>query len=136
MKTVKIKVGELEKAEDDGLLDKKLDEEGAPVPSGASTKIDSLGLSLDSITAQDRQAYKIGDDVTGVIVTDAKELSEAAEKGLAAGDVIVEINQQIITDPKGAKDIIDKAAKAGRNSVLLLVNREGDVRFVALRLKK
>ena len=134
MKTAKIKVGELEKAEDDGLLDKKLDEEGAPTPSGASTKIDSVGLSLDTITAQDRQTYKIGDDVTGVIVTDAKELSEAAEKGLAAGDVIVEINQQIVTDPKGAQDIIDKAAKAGRNSVLLLVNREGDVRFVALRL--
>ena len=134
MKTARIKVGELEKAEDEGLLDKELDEEGDPTSSGETTKIDSVGLSLDVITAQDRQAYKIGDDVNGVIVSEATELSEAAEKGLAAGDVIVEINQQIVTDPKGAKDIIDTAAKAGRNSVLLLVNREGDVRFVALRL--
>ena len=30
----------------------------------------------------------------------------------------------------------ERAEKSGRSSVLLLVNREGDVRFVALRLKE
>lgn len=136
MITAKIKVGELEKAEDDGLLEKADGEETETGPVGESTMIESVGLSITKISAQDRQAYSIGDDVTGVIVVDTKASSEAAEKGLAAGDVIVEINQQSVTDPKSAKATIDKAIKAGRNSVLLLVNREGDVRFVALKLKK
>jgi serine protease Do len=63
-----------------------------------------------------------------------EDLSEAAKKGLLEGDVIVEINQQAVNDPGKARDLIDKAAKNGRSSVLLLVNREGDVRFVALKL--
>ena len=136
MKSTKIKVGELEKAEDDGLLDGKESADGESGPAGEATKIDSVGLSISAISAQDRQTYKIGDDVQGVIVSGTTPSSEAAEKGLTEGDVIVEINQQSIADTKTAKDIIDKAGKAGRNSVLLLVNREGDVRFVALRLNK
>jgi serine protease Do len=50
--------------------------------------------------------------------------------------VIVEVNQQAVAAPKDVDDIIHKAQESSRSSVLLLVNREGDVRFVALRLKK
>ena len=46
-----------------------------------------------------------------------------------------EITQQAARDAKTTPDIIDKATKAGRNSVLLLLSREGEVRFSALRLK-
>jgi len=136
LKTTKIKVGELEKAEDDGLLDKEDGVEGDTGAPGETTKIETVGLSIAAISAPDRQTYNIGDDVQGVIVVGTTPSSEAAEKGLTPGDVIVEINQQSVTDTTMAKDIIDKAGKAGRNSVLLLVNREGDVRFVALRLNK
>ena len=48
----------------------------------------------------------------------------------------MEINQKPVTKPEEVADIIDKAAKAGRSSVLLLVNRQGDVSFVPLKLKK
>lgn len=136
VKTTKIKVGELEKAEDNGLLSDKGGDKTKPDAPGGSTSIDSVGLSIAAISAQDRQTFNIADDVQGVIVKAVKPSSEAAEKGLSEGDVIVEINQQSVSDAASVKDIIDKAAKAGRNSVLLLVNREGDVRFVALRLKK
>ena len=102
----------------------------------ATKKIDNVGLSVAALSAQDRQTYNIGDDVNGVLVVEAEASSESAEKGLTPGDVIVEINQQSVTTAQSAKDIIDKSAKGGRNSVLLLVNREGDVRFVALRLNK
>ncbi|QQG36734.1 MAG: DegQ family serine endoprotease [Micavibrio aeruginosavorus] len=136
MKTAKIKVGELEKAEDEGLIASSDAEEGTESPGGESTAIESVGLSLGGISAQDREAYNITDDVQGVMVTETVPGSEAAEKGLSVGDVVVEINQQPVSSPAAAKEIIAKAAQAGRNSVLLLVNREGDVRFVALRLKK
>ena len=39
-----------------------------------------------------------------------------------------------MNDPKAVQTLIEKAKKTKRSSILLLVNREGDVRFVALRL--
>ena len=48
--------------------------------------------------------------------------------------MIVEINQQPVTEPEKVVEIIEKAQQNGRTSVLLLINREGDVRFVALRV--
>jgi serine protease Do len=132
----KVAVGELEKAEEDGLLSASgKDKEDTTAPSGGLS-IDMVGLTLGRITDQDRSAHSIPEDVEGAMVLETKPGSEAAEKGLAAGDVVVEINQQPAIDAKTALEIITKAEKAGRNSVLLLVNREGDVRFVALRLNK
>jgi len=128
----KVMVGELEKAEDEGLVASGPREEskatGTPVPG--------VGMSVAEITQTDRDDFGIPADVEGVIVTELEPLSEAAEKGLAPGDVIVEINQQPVDSPESAVDIIGTAKKANRSSVLLLVHREGDVRFVALRLSE
>ncbi len=129
-KKTKVVIGELEKAEEDGLL------ATGPSSTDKGTEVESAGVKLSTMSAALREEYDIPKDVNGVVITTVKHLSEAAKKGLIEGDVIVEINQQPITDPEKAKEIIAKAEKNGRSSVLLLINREGDVRFVALRLKK
>jgi len=134
-KKTAVEVGELEKAEESGLLETA---EGGGGPTGESggLTIESLGLTLNDVTAQSREQYKIPADVNGVLVQNVADASEAAEKGIMPGDVIVEVNQQAVKDPKGVTDIINRAKTGGRSSVLLLINREGDVRFVALKLKK
>ena len=81
-----------------------------------------------------RADYGIPANVEGVVITGMEPESEAAEKGLIEGDVIVEINQQAITSPDEIIDVIDKAKANGRSSILLLVNRQGDVQFVALKI--
>ncbi len=128
-----VTVGELEKAEEEGLL-----ETGprSDAKKSGGVEIESVGLTLNSISSDDRDENDIPDDIDGVLITDIEPLSEAAEKGLMPGDVVVELNQKAVTNPQKASDIIEKAKKGGRSSVLLLVNRGGDVRFVALRLKK
>jgi serine protease Do len=60
------------------------------------------------------------------------ELSEAYEKGLRAGDVITEAGQQKVTGIADLETRIDAAREAGRKSLLLLVRRAGEPRFVAL----
>ena len=61
--------------------------------------------------------------------------SPAADKGLRAGDVIEEVNQQAVEKPADVTKSIDALKKAGKKSALLLVaNGAGDVRFVALAL--
>ncbi len=126
----KVKIGELEKAEEEGLL------ASGPRKTGSGVKLEKVGLTLDVLTEEDRKEFRIPKDVEGVLVSDVANLSEAAEKGMMPGDVIVEVNQQAVTAPEDAREIVAKAEKGGRSSVLLLVNREGDVRFVALRLNK
>ncbi len=51
-----------------------------------------LGISVTDLTPQLRQQLNIGPAVTGVVVEDVKEVSPAAEQGLAEGDVITEVN--------------------------------------------
>lgn len=127
-----VKIGELEKAEENGLLTQKPKTE-AKADDGLS--IDTVGLTLRNILPMDREQYNIDDEVSGVLISGVEPMSEAAEKGMGVGDVIVEINQQPVKDAVKVKDIIEKAQKGGRSSVLLLVNRNNDVSFVALRLK-
>lgn len=134
--TTKVEVGELEKAEQSGLIE--TGEEPAEIKPGAGTDISSVGLTVSSLSPALREAYGIPENAKGVVVTAVKAGSEAAEQGLSAGDVIVEINQQAASDATLAKKLIDDVQKSGKPSVLLLVDREGkdDSRFVALRFKK
>ncbi len=132
-RTTSVSVGELEKAEEEGLL--AATERRPEEKQENGTDIESLGLSLRPISEQDREQFNIGVDVEGLIISQIIPNSEAAQKSLAVGDVIVEVNQQAVTDADEAKTIIENARAAGRNSVLLLVNRDSDVRFVALRLR-
>ncbi len=129
----KVNIGELEKAEDDGLLTATTDNTKTLLER-KSKDIETVGLSISAVNDTARENFNIPDDVNGVVVVKTNPRGEAAKKGLSLGDVIVEINQQPITTPEELDGIIQKAEKSKKSSVLLLVNREGDVRFVALKL--
>ena len=62
------------------------------------------------------------------------ESTEAFEKGLRAGDVITEAGQQKVKSIADLENRVEAAKEAGRKSLLLLVRRAGDPRFVALSL--
>lgn len=128
-----IKVGELEKAEEDGLLS---EESTKPLAPTTGTELAEFGLTIGSITDTARKNYNIPEDVSGVVVMKTAGKGEAAKQGLLEGDVIVEINQTAVESPKQVTDIVAKAVKDGKPSVLVLANREGDVRFLALQFSK
>ena len=74
------------------------------------------------------------DKTMGVVVMDVDETSQAFEKGLRAGDLIVEAGQQKVSSPTEFGSRIADAKDAGRKSLLLLIQREGEPRFVALAI--
>jgi serine protease Do len=127
--TSEVEIGELEKAEEEGLLTA-----GSEVGDGG-LKIDSVGISVKEITKGLRDEFGIAPSVNGVLISNVQPRSEASRKGLGIGDVIVEINQQEVSSPQEVADIIKNAAGNGRPSVLLLINREDEVRFLALKLQ-
>lgn len=97
-------------------------------------EIDSLGVAVTAITDEMREQFKVPEDVRGVLVTGVTADSGAAEKGLRPGDVIVEVNQEEVATPGQIAAKVSEATDNDRQSVLLLVNRNGDLRFVAVRV--
>jgi serine protease Do len=128
--TKKVTLGRLE---DDKPVQASL--KAAPEAEKPATQ-KALGLDLTGLSKELRAKYKIKDSVKGVVVTGVDSGSDAAEKRLAAGDIIVEVAQEAVTNAADVKKRIDAVKKDGKKSVLLLVsNGEGELRFVALNVQ-
>jgi len=92
-------------------------------------------MSLSALTDELRASLKLADDAEGVAVITVDETSAAYEKGLREGDLIAEAGQQPVAMPGDLEAQIEEAKDAGRKSLLLLVRRAGEPRFVALPIE-
>ena len=128
--TLSVSVGELEEREA-----KVASRSGGGKTAGkAAEKIEALGLTVAKVTTDLRERYSLDKDAKGVVVTAVDEGGAAAEKGIRPGDVIAEISQEEIVTPADIVAGIKDARKSGRKSVLLLVEGQGGLRFIALRI--
>jgi serine protease Do len=95
----------------------------------------SLGLSLQPLTPEVRQQLRVGADVQGLVIAGLNPNSDAAAKGLRRGDIIRRINNRDVTSPEQAAAVVEEARKAGRNAVLLLVQRgQNPATFIGVEL--
>ncbi len=112
----------------------------APAPQQAEPQAPAeksvLGMTLSEMSDMLRQDLNLAPDAAGLVVTDIDQASDAFDKGLRAGDVIEEAGQQRVETIADMDARIDDASKAGRKSILLLIRRQGDPRFVAVTLDK
>ncbi len=90
------------------------------------------GLTLAPLTRQSRRRLRVGAAVTGVVVTAIGDDSPFAGLDLEPGDVIETVNQQPVASPQDAYAKLDNAAAFRDKSVLLLINRHGSNRFLAV----
>ena len=71
-----------------------------------------------------------------VLITGVDADSDAAEKRLAAGDVVVEVAQEPVGSAADIKKRIEQIKKDGKKSALLLVsNGAGELRFVPVSVQ-
>ena len=131
--TVEAKIGELEAAEKAQLVPVSRSQ---PKDRAETGRIDSLGLDLSMITDPLREKYSIEEAAKGVVITDVDADSVAGVKGLEIGDVIVEVNQHEVGNPADVTKRVNEARAKQLKSVLMLISRRGEMRFVALRFKK
>jgi len=135
LQTLTVRVGELDENDQVAAVPAKTDP--TPQQRASSSKIDALGIALAPISQELRQKFEIDQNTTqGVVVTEVEQNGPAAEKGVVPGDIIVEVGQEEVKTPADIKAKVDKARQAGRKSVLLLVDRRGEMRFIALRIDK
>jgi serine protease Do len=129
--THKVTLGRLEDTDKVQVAAKTKDE---PAEKPVTQK--ALGLDLAALSKDLRTRYKIKESVKGVVITGVDGTSDAAEKRLSAGDVIVEVAQEAVSNAGDIKKRIDQLKKDGKKIVLLLVaNGDGELRFVTLSVQ-
>ena len=82
-----------------------------------------------------RNKINIPENLKGVLIVDVENGSDADFKGILPGDIIMEIAQNKIYNISDVKMRVLDEIKASRNFVLLLVNRKGNLSFIALKLE-
>ena len=88
-----------------------------------------LGLSLQPVTPQVAKQLGIeGSD--GLIVTEVDQAGPAAEAGIARGDVVLEINRQVVKTVDEVQSALDRA---GQRPILLLLARRGGTVYITVR---
>ena len=109
-----------------------------PAQKPRDATVESLGLGLAAITPDLRKRFNLADDAAGVVVTKVEPDSPAAEKQIRPGDIVRKIGpkQSEIADPSQVQEAVESARKSNRDTLLLLVEREGGQRFIALKIEK
>ena len=105
--TVKVTLGRLEDGEKlaEWRRWRPAERQGGPVATATV-----LGMTVGELNDETRRKFGIAADVSGVVVTEVAKNSAAAERGIAAGEVITEIAQEIGVDAEG-RDGPDRRAE-------------------------
>ncbi len=96
--------------------------------------IPGAGLTVSSLTPQLRERFGVEDESKGIVVTEVKPDSPAAEKGMRPGDLIIEADHKPVRSPADLAKMIEDGRKAGAKSLLLRVENPQQLRYIALPL--
>lgn len=126
--TITVELGEL--PEDDELAALTVGEEGL----SDTAEVPGVGLTVARLSDELRTRFELGEETKGVVIVEVGDGSVAGEENLRPGDVIVEVGQEEVNSPPEVLAKINQAREEEKKSVLLLIDRQGDLRFVALRV--
>ena len=108
--------------------------------------VDVLGIKISGLTPELKERFKLSNETKGIMVIKVGRDSTAEEIGLRgvdrdrdgkerAGDIIEKVNQKEITRPEEFVKAVEEAKGESRKNILLLVSRDGEPRFVPLKLE-
>jgi serine protease Do len=118
-KAIAVKVGELPNTD-------KLAKAGGEATDDKGTL---NGVAVTDLDSQSRREFRIPSNVQGALITDVNESSAAAEAGLSAGDVILEINREKVSS---AQDAIRMTENPDDKTTLVKIWSKGAQRFVVV----
>lgn len=108
--------------------------ENAPRERSEASAARTLGASLAPVTREARQRFGLEENAKGALVVDVRRGTPGAEAGLMPGDLIVKAGDRTVSEPRDVVEAVRAASNQNRRSLLLLVTRQGNERFVAVRL--
>ncbi len=104
---------------------------GAGGPNGVLPQ-QAMGLGLGAVTPQARRNFNIDESIDGVLVTRVDPDSDAGDKGIQPGDVVLRVANKPVHSPREILAQVAAARSAGQHTVLLLVSTQAGMRFVAV----
>lgn len=118
----------------------QLDEgRGLPLPKAAPgpEKVSLFGMGLSMLNDDARDHYGHRKDIKGVLVRTVDRKSMASDKGVAAGSVIVEMDQEIVSMPETLLKRVEELRARGQSTTILLLAKPGggELVFVSLKLQ-
>jgi serine protease Do len=114
--------------------DDRVASNGAPQRGAPPSTAEAMGLGLAAVTPETRRAYNLDNGVSGVVITRVDPNSDAADKGLQPGDVVVSVGNRPVHSPQEVKASVQAAQASGHSTILVLVVGQGGQRFVAIKL--
>ena len=123
-------VGEME---EDIKVSKKVSPQSNEV---VTQEVLELGLLLSNITEDMRSKFGIPENVSGVLVVNVKAETDAADKGILPGDIIIEISQNKVYTPSDVSMRVAEEINAERDFALVLINRKGNLSYIAVKISK
>ncbi len=91
-----------------------------------------LGMRLAPLTLAERERFNLGQNAHGVVVESVGADSDAQDKGLRAGDVILKAGAMAANQPGDVGAAVAQARRDNHKDVLLLISRGGQTLFVPL----
>jgi S1-C subfamily serine protease len=107
--------------------------DGPANPDAPAKPSGKLGLELQPLTPDTARKLKIPEDVTGLLVTSVDPGGSAAAEGVQRGDVIAEVNSQMVGSVDDMKTALEKS---GDRPVLLLIVRNGNFSYITVKPKQ
>jgi serine protease Do len=108
----------------------------AAAPGGSHAEHPSaLGLTLGPLDAATRGRLGLPAELQGAVVLGVKDSSDAGDKGMKSGDIIVRAGDSNVATPADVVAAVAAAKKAGRASILLGIHRDGVTRFAPIKIE-
>jgi len=111
----------------------KLEDEETVIADTETGTSKKLGMSVQELTPKLAESLGI-EETEGLIVSDINPGSAAEEAGIIRGDIILEINREKVESIVQYKKALQAAQE--KKSVLLLIKRNKNTRFVVIDLKE
>ena len=102
----------------------------------ASDTVDQLGATLAPVNDMTRQQFGLSEDAKGVVIADLEQDSALAEQGVRPGDVIERVNDHKIANPADVAKALQQAQADKRSVAVMLIESEGNDRFVAVQISQ
>jgi len=97
---------------------------------------ETIGLSVAPLTPQISRQLGLSDGTEGLVIAAVDASSDAASKGLQRGDVVLSANYRAVKTVADLQKIVGSAETAGREAVLLRVQRRGQPAiYVPVRMR-
>jgi len=98
-------------------------------------KLELSGMTVTDLSDEWKDKLGLTSEMEGVLIQSVIPDSSASEKGILAGDVIVEAGQQEVKNLSEFNKILEIVREKEKSSILLLIRRNNTQRFLALPLR-